>query len=252
MHYILLKGSDDQSRIAVIQELKRLRKRVKELEEQLEEVQGQYDYECECNKQFVACQKENEKLKQQLEIFKLSNEALQQDNLDLSYDKADLAYEYAQEMAENWKKGYEEEIAELKNQQNEKAIQELEQIAKKLKVVPKPFDVYNGWLSPICKTYLISDDGVKPNKKGRKIIKAGSPLLKTEILEKDELLVGASSDKIFGNPDIIGFTRYDMDVSDGKVVATCRCMDYADQISLFIDHVNTRLKKFKGENNENI
>lgn len=125
MHYILLKGSDDQSRIAVIQELKRLRKRVKELEEQLEEVQGQYDYECECNKQFVACQKENEKLKQQLEIFKLSNEALQQDNLDLSYDKADLAYEYAQEMAENWKKGYEEEIAELKNQQNKTAIQEL-------------------------------------------------------------------------------------------------------------------------------
>lgn len=64
MHYILLKGSDDKSRIAVNQELKRLRKRVKELEEQLEEVQGQYDYECECNKQFVACQKENEKLEQ--------------------------------------------------------------------------------------------------------------------------------------------------------------------------------------------
>ena len=114
MHYILLKGSDDQSRVAVSQELKRLRKRVKELEEEIEEVKGQYDYECECNKQFVDCQKENEKLKQQLEIFKLSNEALQQDNLDLSYNKADLAYEYAQEMAENWKEGYEEEIAELK------------------------------------------------------------------------------------------------------------------------------------------
>lgn len=143
-----------------------------------------------------------------------------------------------------------QQIAELKNQQNETAIQELEQIAKKLKVVPKPFDVCNGWLSPFYKTYLISDDGVKPNKKGRKIIKAGSPLLKTEILEKDGLLVGASSDKIFGNPDIIGFTRFDIDVSDGKVITTCRCMDYADQISLFIDYVNNRLKKLKGESNE--
>lgn len=122
MHYILLKGSDDQSRVAVSQELKRLRKRVKELEEEIEEVKGQYDYECECNKQFVACQKENAELKKQLEIFKLSNEALQQDNLDLSYDKVDLAYEYAQEMAENWKKEYEKEIAELKNQ--------IEQMAK--------------------------------------------------------------------------------------------------------------------------
>lgn len=33
MRYILLKGSNDQSRVAVSQELKRLRKRVKELEE---------------------------------------------------------------------------------------------------------------------------------------------------------------------------------------------------------------------------
>lgn len=41
MHYILLKGSDDQSRIAVNQELKRLRKRVKELEEEIEELKTQ-------------------------------------------------------------------------------------------------------------------------------------------------------------------------------------------------------------------
>lgn len=38
MHYILLKGSGDQSRVAVNQELKRLRKRVKELEEQIEQM----------------------------------------------------------------------------------------------------------------------------------------------------------------------------------------------------------------------
>ena len=37
-----------------------------ELKQQLEEVEGQYAYECECNKQFVECQNENEKLKQQL------------------------------------------------------------------------------------------------------------------------------------------------------------------------------------------
>ena len=41
MHYILLKGSNDQSRIAVNQELKRLRKRVKELEEEIEELKNQ-------------------------------------------------------------------------------------------------------------------------------------------------------------------------------------------------------------------
>lgn len=99
MHYILLKGSDDQSRVAVNQELKRLRKRVKELEEQIE-------------------------------IFKLSNEALQQDNLDLSYDKVDLAYEYAQEMAEHWKQEYEEEIEQLKQSQNQVAISELEKLSK--------------------------------------------------------------------------------------------------------------------------
>ena len=41
-------------------------KSCKELEEKLEEVKGQYAYECECNKQFVECQNENKKLKQQL------------------------------------------------------------------------------------------------------------------------------------------------------------------------------------------
>ena len=41
MHYILLKSSDDQSRVAISQELKRLRKRVKELEEEIEELKNQ-------------------------------------------------------------------------------------------------------------------------------------------------------------------------------------------------------------------
>ena len=33
------------------------------LENRLEEVEGQYGYECECNAQFVECQNENERLK---------------------------------------------------------------------------------------------------------------------------------------------------------------------------------------------
>lgn len=41
-------------------------KRIAELEAKLEKVQSQYAYECECNKQFVECQKENEKLRNQL------------------------------------------------------------------------------------------------------------------------------------------------------------------------------------------
>lgn len=32
----------------------------------IEELEGQFAYECECNKEFVACQNENEQLKQQL------------------------------------------------------------------------------------------------------------------------------------------------------------------------------------------
>ena len=33
----------------------------------IEELEGQFAYECECNKEFVACQNENEQLKQRLE-----------------------------------------------------------------------------------------------------------------------------------------------------------------------------------------
>lgn len=34
--------------------------------QRIEELEGQFAYECECNKQFMECQKENEELKQQL------------------------------------------------------------------------------------------------------------------------------------------------------------------------------------------
>ena len=50
----------------LFEKVKILDKENKELKELLEEVQGQYEYECECNKQFVACQQENNSLKQQL------------------------------------------------------------------------------------------------------------------------------------------------------------------------------------------
>lgn len=46
------------------------KKVVDDLKDRLEEVESMYDYECECNSQFVACQNENEKLKEELKIFK--------------------------------------------------------------------------------------------------------------------------------------------------------------------------------------
>lgn len=78
------------------------------------------------DKEIIKLRGENQQLKKQLEIFKISNDALQQDNLDLSYDKVDIAYEYAKEMAENWEKDYQEEIKQLKQSQNQVAIDELE------------------------------------------------------------------------------------------------------------------------------
>lgn len=40
-----------------------MRQRIAELETKLEEVEGQYAYECECNKQLVELQEENKQLK---------------------------------------------------------------------------------------------------------------------------------------------------------------------------------------------
>ena len=60
-----LEASETQKR-RLFEKVKILDKENKELKELLEEVQGQYEYECEYNKQFVACQQENNSLKQQL------------------------------------------------------------------------------------------------------------------------------------------------------------------------------------------
>lgn len=60
-----LEASETQKR-RHFEQVKILDKENKELKELLEEVQGQYGYECECNKQFVDCQQENDLLKQQL------------------------------------------------------------------------------------------------------------------------------------------------------------------------------------------
>ena len=63
----------------------------------IEELESQFDYECECNKQFVECQNENKKLKQQLaekdeeitelkdkiEILEYTIEEYEQDTPDL-------------------------------------------------------------------------------------------------------------------------------------------------------------------------
>jgi hypothetical protein len=47
-------------------EIESLKQRLIEKDSRIEELEGQFAYECECNKQFVECQKENEELKQQL------------------------------------------------------------------------------------------------------------------------------------------------------------------------------------------
>lgn len=46
-----------------------------QLKVRLEEVEGQYAYECECNKQFIECQKENEELKAENEKLKEYNKS---------------------------------------------------------------------------------------------------------------------------------------------------------------------------------
>lgn len=60
----------DYKRIAVINERKlkakneELKEEIFNLKQRIEEVEGQFAYECECNKEFVACQNENERLKE--------------------------------------------------------------------------------------------------------------------------------------------------------------------------------------------
>lgn len=80
----------------------------KELEEKLKEVEGQYAYECECNKQFVECQNENEKLKNQLALtekaLELACETLQDINFKLyntEMNFVDFFKQQAKEMLEN-------------------------------------------------------------------------------------------------------------------------------------------------------
>ena len=57
----------------------------KELEEKLEELKGQYAYECECNKQFVECQNENEKLKNQLVVTEKALELVRETLQDINF-----------------------------------------------------------------------------------------------------------------------------------------------------------------------
>lgn len=60
----LLRKCEQTSRL--IEENKQLKQQLTEKDLRIEELESQFAYECECNKQFVDCQKENENLKQQL------------------------------------------------------------------------------------------------------------------------------------------------------------------------------------------
>lgn len=134
---------------------------------------------------------------------------------------------------------------QLKQSQNQKAIEELEKIAEKIKSVPKCFDAHN--LIPTFKTYRITDDGVKTDECGNKIIKAGTPLFETKNFEQDRTLAVSTSKTIFGRTDIAGFVRYDIDVSSGEAVVMCRNMDYADQMELLEQYIDNQIKELKGE-----
>ena len=78
----------------------------------------------------------NQKIRnKELELLRKQNDLLQEENLDYRYDITDIACERATEMARDWERQYQEEIAELK---------------EKLKNKPK-FNVGD-------KVYLINDD----------------------------------------------------------------------------------------------
>lgn len=76
----------------LFEKVKILGKENKELKELLEEVQGQYEYECECNKQFVACQQENNSLKQQLKSQPAEIVENIKKKIEKEKDKNDLAW----------------------------------------------------------------------------------------------------------------------------------------------------------------
>ena len=59
---------------------------------------------------------ELEKAQKTIELQKMSNDALKEENIDRSYDITDLVFERANDIAEDWEFGYQEEIKELKQQ----------------------------------------------------------------------------------------------------------------------------------------
>lgn len=73
------------------EENENLKQRLIEKDARIEELEGQFAYECECNKQFVECQRENEELKQQLKNaivpkFKIGQEVYYLDRYGVQKD----------------------------------------------------------------------------------------------------------------------------------------------------------------------
>ncbi len=66
----------------ILDECDKMEEQLAELKTKLEEVEEQYAYECECNKQFVECQNENEQLKAENErLLKREDELCRKINL---------------------------------------------------------------------------------------------------------------------------------------------------------------------------
>ena len=97
-----------------------------------EEMEQDFNKFCETSKKFIADYKKNQK---ELGLLRKMTDLLQEENLDYRYDITDIACEKATEMARDWERQYQEEIAELK---------------EKLKNKPK-FNVGD-------KVYFINDD----------------------------------------------------------------------------------------------
>ena len=77
----------DQYELECTDEIVRLKnQKISELEAKLEEVEGQYAYECECNKQLVELQEENAKLQEQLKTKTWEVEELMHERKRLEND----------------------------------------------------------------------------------------------------------------------------------------------------------------------
>lgn len=84
-----------------------------ELKKELKQLNNQIEIIADLEAKLAEAQKT-------IEIQRMSNDALIDENLDYRYDITDSAYEQAKYMVESWEEDYQQEIAELKQELEEK------------------------------------------------------------------------------------------------------------------------------------